>query len=95
MGKRLYVGNISYETTEASLTALFAQHGSVVSTTIIEGKGFGFVEMETNEQAAAAKENLTDTELDGRSLRVDDARPRPERSGGGGGGFGNDRRDRW
>ncbi len=98
MGKRLYVGNLNYRTTEDVLTELFEEHGTVIDTTIIEGKGFGFVEMETDEQATAAKDNLNEAVLDGRSIRVDEARPRPERTGGGGGGGGggwDDRGSRW
>ena len=94
MGKRLYIGNLNYSTTEDVLADLFAEHGTVVDTTIIEGKGFGFIEMETDEEAAAAKENLNEAVVDGRSIRVDEARPRPER-GGGGGGRRDDRDSRW
>jgi len=91
MSKRLYVGNLNYRTMADTLRDLFAEHGTVVDTTIIEGKGFGFVEMESEEEAGRAKEALNGTEVDGRELRVEDAKPRPER----GGGFGGERNDRW
>jgi len=87
---KLYVGNLSYQTSEEKLRELFAAHGNVTSITIIAGKGFGFVEMESSQAAQSAKEALNGTELDGLSIKVDDARPRPKRSGGGfgGGGYG-------
>jgi len=85
---KLYVGNLSYQTAEEKLREVFGAYGTVSSVTIIEGKGFGFVEMESGEAATAAKEALDGTELDGRNIKVDEARPRPKRSGGGGGGFG-------
>ncbi|MBM3215879.1 RNA-binding protein [Candidatus Poribacteria bacterium] len=91
MGKRLYVGNLNYQTTADTLGHAFAEHGNVMDVTVIEGKGFGFVEMETDEDAAKAREGLNGTELDSRTIRVDEARPRPER--GSGGGYGS--RDRW
>ncbi|MBN1477014.1 RNA-binding protein [Candidatus Sumerlaeota bacterium] len=92
--KKLYVGNLSFGTTEASLTAAFAAHGTVHSAVIVQdrdtgrSRGFGFVEMEDGADDAIAKMN--GTELDGRTLTVNEARPRAERGGGGGGG----RRDR-
>lgn len=85
MGKRLYVGNLNYRTTEDSLGQTFAEFGNVMSVTIIEGKGFGFVEMETDEAANEARNALNGAEIDGRTIRVDEARPRPEGGGGGGG----------
>ena len=78
MGHKLYVGNLSYNTSEETLKSAFAAHGNVVSTTIIPGKGFGFVEMGTDQEAQSAKESLNDTELDGRKIRVDEAKPRKE-----------------
>jgi cold-inducible RNA-binding protein len=97
MGKRLYVGNLSYQTTETDLTNLFEQVGPVESTNIItdrdtgRSKGFGFVEM-SNEDAEKAIAQFNGTELNGRALTVNEARPREERSGGRGGyGGGRDR----
>ena len=97
MGKRLYIGNLNYRTTEDVLEEVFSEYGSVVETTIIEGKGFGFIEMDSDESAEAAREAANGVELDGRPLRVEEARPRPERGndGGGGGGFRRDRDERW
>lgn len=92
MNKKLYVGNLSYETTEAELQALFVDVGAVVSTAIIidrasgRSKGFGFVEMETEEAAQSAIERLNSYEFKGRTLTVNEARPPRERSFGGGGG---------
>jgi RNA recognition motif-containing protein len=94
---KLYVGNLSYSTSESSIKTLFAEHGEVVSVNLITDrdsgrpKGFGFVEMATPEMADAAKAALDGTELDGRTLKVDTAKeqqPRPPRSGGYGGGYG-------
>lgn len=87
---KLYVGNLNYSTTEENIKEKFSQYGNVVSVNIISGRGFGFVEMETPEAAAAAKESLNGTELDGRNIKVDEARPRKEFGRGnkrGGGGF--------
>ncbi len=96
MSSKLYVGNLSYNTSEASIKTLFGQHGEVVSVNLITDrdtgrpKGFGFVEMATPEEAEAAKTAVNGTELDGRTLKVDIAKemqPRPPRSGGYGGGM--------
>lgn len=96
MGRRLYVGNLNYRTTADTLGYMFAEYGNVMDVVIIEGKGFGFVEMETDEDAARAREGLNGAEVDGRTIRVDEARPRPDRQGGGRGGFRNrEGRDRW
>jgi RNA recognition motif-containing protein len=90
MGKRMYVGNLSYQTTETDLTNLFEQVGPVESANIItdrdtgRSKGFGFVEM-SNEDAEKAIAQFNGTEMNGRALTVNEARPREERSGGGGG----------
>ena len=92
---KLYVGNLSYNTTDAAVKALFAQYGEVVSVNLITDrdtgrpKGFGFVEMATPEEAEAAKSAVDGSQLDGRTLKVDIAKelqPRPPRSGGYGGG---------
>ena len=90
MSSKIYVGNINYATTEDDLQRLFGEHGTVKSVNIItdrdtgRSKGFGFVEMETEEAAAAAIEALNDQEIDGRKLRVNEAhdkRPKTPRSG--------------
>jgi RNA recognition motif-containing protein len=95
---RLYVGNLSYGTTKETLEKTFGEHGEVVSVNIITDrqtgrpKGFGFVEMSTTEEAEAAKEALNGTDLDGRSINVDNAREQEQRKpggyGGGRGGYG-------
>ena len=95
MAKKIYVGNLSFQTSEAGLHDYFAQHGDVESAVIVmdretgRSRGFGFVEMD-EAGAAAAIEALDGTELDGRNLKVNEAKPRENRGGGGGGG-----RDRW
>lgn len=95
MAKRLYVGNLSYQTTEGDLTALFQEAGSVQSVSIVtdrdtgRSKGFAFVEMGDTD-AVRAVEQFNGTELNGRNLNVNEARPREERPGGRGGyGGGN------
>jgi cold-inducible RNA-binding protein len=97
MTKRIYVGNLSYQTTENDLSALFEQCGQVESVNIItdrdtgRSKGFAFVEM-ANDDAEKAIAQLNGTEIGGRALTVNEARPREERSGGGGrGGYGGGR----
>jgi RNA recognition motif-containing protein len=74
-GSKLYVGNLSYSVTSAELEELFATHGEIKQINVIEGKGFGFVEMSTSVEAEKAKEALNDTEFKGRTIRVDEARP--------------------
>jgi RNA recognition motif-containing protein len=95
MAKKLYVGNLAFQTTSQDLQELFAQAGTVESAQIIEdrdtgqSKGFAFVEMSTEEEAASAIEQFNGKEVGGRMLKVNEARPRENRSGGGGGrGFG-------
>ena len=88
MGSKLYVGNLNYKTDEAALKTAFGAFGTVVSATIIQGKGFGFVEMSTAEEAAKAKEALNNADVDGRKIRVDEARPKQEGGGGSRGGYG-------
>jgi len=94
MGAKLYVGNLSYSVAEPNLQELFCRHGSVVSVRIItdkfsgRSKGFGFVEMGSNEEAERATAALNGTEFEGRTIVVSEARPqqpRPPRGGGGGG----------
>ena len=91
MTKKLYVGNLSFNTTESDLDSLFAQAGEVESVRIItdrdtgRSRGFGFVEM-SEENAEKAISQFNETELDGRALTVNEARPQAKREGGGGGG---------
>ena len=82
--KSLYVGNMSYNTTESDIRALFEDFGPIAEVRIIGDKGFGFVEI-PEEQMAAAIEATNGKELGGRTLTVNEARPKTERSGGGGG----------
>jgi RNA recognition motif-containing protein len=96
MEKKLYVGSLSYDTTEDSLKELFSQAGTVDSASIItdkfsgRSKGFGFVEMSSEEEAKKAIEMFNEKELDGRKIIVNEARPMRERgSFGGGGRFGS------
>ena len=92
MSKKLYVGNLAYRTTGQDLQQLFAQAGTVESASVIEdrdtgqSKGFAFVEMSTDEEAASAIQQFNGKEIGGRALRVNEARPRENRSGGGFGG---------
>jgi cold-inducible RNA-binding protein len=85
---KLYVGNLSYSITSQELEDLFAEHGKVNSAQVIQdretgrSKGFGFVEMNDATEARAAMETLNSKDVDGRSLTVNEARPREERSGG-------------
>jgi RNA recognition motif-containing protein len=74
-GSRLYVGNLKYNVTNDQLRGLFAGYGEVKSANVIEGKGFGFVEMSTPEEARKAKEALDGQEFEGRNLKVDEAKP--------------------
>lgn len=79
---KLYVGNLNYKTTEETLKELFTQYGEVVTVNILQGRGFGFVEMSTPEAALDAKGKLNGSEFEGRRIIVNDARPRPERHPG-------------
>lgn len=94
MGNKLYVGNISFNTTDQDLADLFSQAGTVSSVKIItdretgRSKGFGFVEMSSDSEAQSAIEKFNGTEVGGRSLTVSEARPMAPREGGGGGGGG-------
>ena len=94
MGKNLYVGNMSFNMDDASLEELFKSHGTVESAKVISdretgrSRGFGFVEMSSDSEAQAAIEALDGHEIDGRALKVNEAKPRENRGGGGGGGGG-------
>src|SRR5271170_433316 len=94
MGKKLYVGNLSYGVDSSELEQMFGAHGQVVSAQIINdrdtgrSKGFGFVEMSSDQEAEAAIAALNGQEHGGRALTVNEARPREDRGGGGGGGGG-------
>ena len=108
MGKRLYVGNLAYRFTDSDLQRLFEAHGSVTSAQVImdrdtgRSKGFGFVEMGSDAEAQKAIEALNGTEIEGRTLTVNEARPKTEGGGGrggyggggGGGGYGGGRGNR-
>lgn len=74
-GSKLYVGNLSYSVTVEQLTELFSSYGEVRQVNIIEGRGFGFVEMSSQSEAEEAKAALDNTEFEGRALKVDEARP--------------------
>ena len=104
MSNKLYVGGLPYSTTEEALEQLFSEHGNVESAKVItdrdtgRSRGFGFVEMESAGEAQKAISALNGTDLDGRTLTVNEAKPRENRSGGGGGGGyggGGGGRDRW
>ncbi len=79
-GSKLYVGNLKYSVTNEELKGLFSGYGEVKSVNIIEGKGFGFVEMSSSEEADKAKDGLNDTDFVGRPLKIDEARPPRPRS---------------
>src|SRR3954470_13156736 len=97
MGRKIYVGNLSYNVTSSDLEQLFGQHGQVQSAEVIQdresgrSKGFGFVEMGSDEEATAAINALNGAEHDGRNLTVNEAKPKEPRSGGGYGGGGGGR----
>ena len=78
-GSKLYVGNLSYSVAIDELEKLFSNYGEVTEVKIIEGKGFGFVEMSNQSEAETAREALSGSEFKGRTLRVDEARPRRNR----------------
>ncbi len=92
MGRKLYVGNLGYDVGDDELSQLFSAHGTVDSASVImdrstgRSKGFAFVEMSSNEEAQAAMSALDGQEVGGRSIKVNEAKPRTE--GGGGGGRG-------
>ncbi len=95
MNKKLCVGGLPYSVTEDKLQEIFSAHGTVESARVItdrftgRSRGFGFVEMSSEEEAQKAIDSLNESDLDGRSLTVNEARPQENRGGGGGGG------DRW
>ncbi len=92
MGKKLYVGNMSYDVDSSQLQEMFSAHGNVTSAEVISdrdtgrSKGFGFVEMSTDEEAQAAIAAMNGQDHGGRALTVNEAKPKEKRSGGGGGG---------
>ena len=97
MGKKIYVGNLNYAVTDELLATTFGAYGTVDSAKVItdrdtnRSKGFGFVEMSTDDECAQAIEALNGTELEGRQMNVNEAKPREPRSGGFGGGGGRGR----
>ncbi len=92
MSTKLYVGNLSFNTSSQDLETMFAEAGTVQSANVVEdretgrSRGFGFVEMSSKEEAQTAISTLDGKEVDGRNLKVNEAKPRENRSGGGGGG---------
>ena len=106
MGKKLYVGNLTYDVTDSALEQMLAAHGTVQSAQVImdrdtgRSKGFGFVEMGSDAEAKAAIQALNGKEVEGRALTVNEAKPREDRGGGrggsgGGGGYGGGRDRRY
>ena len=116
MSTKLYVGNLAFQTTSAELQDLFAQAGTVESASVVEdrmtgrSRGFAFVEMSTNEEAASAIEQFNGKEVSGRALKVNEAKPRENsgsrgfggsrggyarNAGGRGGNYGGNRQPRW
>ncbi|MCL4848771.1 MAG: RNA-binding protein [Acidobacteria bacterium] len=105
MGRRLYVGNLPYKTTDEDLQALFGQAGAVESVRVMRdlttgrARGFAFVQMASDADAQKAVEQFHEYQLDGRALVVNEARPKPAVGGGrgdfAGGGFGGPREPRW
>jgi cold-inducible RNA-binding protein len=97
MSMKLYVGNLAFQTSSEELQTLFAQAGTVESVSLIEdretgrSRGFGFVEMSTKEEGAAAIQQFNGKDLGGRALNVNEAKPREDRGGGGGGRNGGSR----
>jgi cold-inducible RNA-binding protein len=92
MGKKLYVGNLSYDVDNAALEEWFVEHGTVESANVItdratgRSKGFGFVEMSSDDEAQTAMSALDGKEFGGRAIKVNEAKPQVNRGGGGGGG---------
>ena len=100
MGSKLYVGNLSFDTTDQELETAFSEHGEVASATVVKdrdtdrSRGFGFVEFAQEADAQTAKGAMNGQDLGGRALKVDEANPPRERSSGGNGG-GYNRTERW
>jgi RNA recognition motif-containing protein len=100
MSRKLYVGNLPYETGEAELEELFSRAGTVETVKVMRDmatgrpRGFAFVEMATDDEARKAIAELNEYQLGGRGLTVNEARPKPAHAGGGGGGYGGDSRRR-
>ncbi len=98
MGRKLYVGNLPYSTDQQSLETTFANCGTVDSVNVItdrdtgQSKGFAFVEMSSDSEAQRAIQELNGSSLDGREIKVNEAKPRAPRGGGGGGGYGGSNR---
>jgi RNA recognition motif-containing protein len=98
MGRKLYVGNLPYSATEQSLREAFAASGTVDSVSLItdrdtgQSKGFGFIEMSTDQEAQTATKAMNGAMLDGRQIKVNEAKPREQRGGSGGAGGGGGRR---
>ena len=103
MSMKLYVGNLAFQTSSNDLQQLFGQAGTVESASVVEdretgrSRGFGFVEMSTSEEGQAAIEQFDGKEVGGRSLKVNEAKPRENRNSGGGGrgGYDGNRSTRW
>ena len=101
MEKKLYVGGLAYAVTDEELSGLFQAHGTVESATVVKdrdtynSRGFGFVEMSTQEEAQSAIQALNGTDLQGRALIVSIAKPKTDRPRGGGGGGGGYNKDRY
>ena len=97
MGRKLYVGNLGYSVTNGDLEKMFEPHGTVQSAQVImdrdtgRSKGFGFVEMGSDQEAQAAITAMNGKDMDGRQLTVNEAKPREDRGGGGRGGYGGGR----
>ena len=95
MGRKLYVGNLPFSVTEQTLQSAFSQHGTVESISLItdrdtgQSKGFGFIEMRTDAEAGAAISALNGKDLEGRAIKVNEAKPQARRSDRGGSGGGN------
>jgi RNA recognition motif-containing protein len=86
-GSKLYVGNLSYSVTSEQLKELFAQYGDVKTANVIEGKGFGFIEMSNPEQAEKARTSLNGSDFKGRAIRIEEARPQKPGQGRGHGRY--------
>ena len=97
----IYVGNLSYDATEDDIKQAFSQHGEVSTVNMImdretgRPRGFAFVEMPNSDEAQKAIQDVNETEIAGRAVKVNEAKPKSDRRGGGGGGGGRGGRDRW